>query len=72
MHNRWRRSSNLKDADRQSQGTADRRVSAARSGQVVFTYFHFAAERLTRAVMKAESSPAYETIKDANGRCSHR
>ena len=40
-----------------------------RSGQVVFTYFHFAAdERLTRAVMNSGiTAIAYETIKDARG-----
>ncbi len=40
-----------------------------RPGQVVFTYFHFAAdENLTRAVMKSGiSAVAYETIKDAKG-----
>jgi alanine dehydrogenase len=38
-------------------------------GQVVFTYFHFAAdERLTRAVMECGIvAIAYETIKDARG-----
>jgi len=40
-----------------------------RSGQTVFTYFHFAAdEALTRAVMKSGiTAIAYETIKDARG-----
>jgi alanine dehydrogenase len=40
-----------------------------RAGQVVFTYFHFAAdERLTRAVMSSGiTAVAYETIKDARG-----
>src|SRR5271166_889989 len=40
-----------------------------RPGQVVFTYFHFAAdERLTRAVMKSGIvAIAYETICDARG-----
>jgi alanine dehydrogenase len=40
-----------------------------RAGQVVFTYFHFAAdERLTQAVMASGiSAVAYETIKDAKG-----
>ncbi len=40
-----------------------------RSGQVVFTYFHFAAdENLTRTVMAAGiTAVAYETIKDARG-----
>src|SRR5436305_11438994 len=40
-----------------------------RAGQVVFTYFHFAAdEALTRAVMQSGiSAVAYETIKDAKG-----
>ena len=40
-----------------------------RPGQVVFTYFHFAAdERLTRAVMQSGvTAIAYETIKDAKG-----
>jgi alanine dehydrogenase len=40
-----------------------------RSGQTVFTYFHFAAdELLTRAVMASGvTAVAYETIKDARG-----
>jgi alanine dehydrogenase len=40
-----------------------------RAGQLVFTYFHFAADRnLTDAVMKSGiSAVAYETIKDRNG-----
>jgi alanine dehydrogenase len=40
-----------------------------RAGQIVFTYFHFAAdEQLTRAVMKSGiTAIAYETIKDARG-----
>src|SRR5713101_8492704 len=40
-----------------------------RSGQIVFTYFHFAAdEKLTRAVMQSGiTAIAYETIKDARG-----
>src|SRR2546423_3283929 len=40
-----------------------------RSGQIVFTYFHFAAdERLTRAVMQSGiTAIAYETMKDARG-----
>src|SRR5438445_7523070 len=40
-----------------------------RPGQVVFTYFHFAAdEKLTQAVMKSGiTAIAYETIKDARG-----
>ena len=40
-----------------------------RPGQVVFTYFHFAAdEELTRAVMRSGiTAIAYETIKDARG-----
>lgn len=40
-----------------------------RPGQVVFTYFHFAAdERLTRAVMQSGiTAIAYETIRDARG-----
>ena len=40
-----------------------------RDGQVVFTYFHFAAdERLTRAVMASGiTAVAYETIKDTRG-----
>jgi alanine dehydrogenase len=40
-----------------------------RSGQVVFTYFHFAAdERLTRAVMDSGiTAVAYETIRDSRG-----
>src|SRR5262245_56877223 len=40
-----------------------------RKGQVVFTYFHFAAdEKLTRAVMESGiTAIAYETIKDSKG-----
>ncbi|HEV3443466.1 MAG TPA: alanine dehydrogenase [Gemmataceae bacterium] len=40
-----------------------------RPGQILFTYFHFAAdEPLTRAVMKSGiTAIAYETIKDARG-----
>jgi alanine dehydrogenase len=40
-----------------------------RPGQVVFTYFHFAAdEALTRAVMSSGvTAVAYETIRDAKG-----
>ena len=40
-----------------------------RTGQIVFTYFHFAAdEELTQAVLKSGiTAIAYETIKDANG-----
>jgi alanine dehydrogenase len=40
-----------------------------RSGQIVFTYFHFAAdEPLTQVVMKSGiTAIAYETIKDARG-----
>jgi alanine dehydrogenase len=40
-----------------------------RPGQLVFTYFHFAAdEALTRAVMKSGiTAVAYETIRDARG-----
>src|SRR5438874_1533486 len=41
-----------------------------RPGQVVFTYFHFAAdENLTRAVMASGiTAVAYETIRDERGR----
>jgi alanine dehydrogenase len=40
-----------------------------RAGQIVFTYFHFAAdEQLTQAVLKSGiTAIAYETIKDAKG-----
>jgi alanine dehydrogenase len=40
-----------------------------RTGQIVFTYFHFAAdEKLTRAVMNSGiTAIAYETIRDARG-----
>src|SRR5437899_3396252 len=40
-----------------------------RAGQIVFTYFHFAAdEELTRAVMDSGiTAVAYETIKDGRG-----
>ncbi len=40
-----------------------------RPGQIIFTYFHFAAdEPLTRAVMQSGiTAIAYETIKDARG-----
>ena len=43
--------------------------SSMRSGQTVFTYFHFAAdEKLTRAVLASGiTAIAYETIKDARG-----
>jgi alanine dehydrogenase len=43
--------------------------SYLRNGQIVFTYFHFAAdEKLTRAVMQSGiTAIAYETIKDARG-----
>src|SRR2546422_4544601 len=41
-----------------------------RHGQIVFTYFHFAAdENLTKAVMSSGiTAIAYETIRDAKGR----
>lgn len=41
-----------------------------RSGQMVFTYFHFAADRaLTEAVMQSGiTAIAYETIRDSQGR----
>ncbi|MCC6418940.1 MAG: alanine dehydrogenase [Gemmataceae bacterium] len=41
-----------------------------RPGQIIFTYFHFAAdEALTRAVMASGiTAIAYETIRDAEGR----
>src|SRR5262245_5655102 len=40
-----------------------------RAGQIVFTYFHFAAdEKLTRAVMASGiTAVAYETIRDSKG-----
>lgn len=40
-----------------------------RAGQIVFTYFHFAAdEQLTQTVMRSEiTAIAYETITDARG-----
>ena len=40
-----------------------------REGQVLFTYFHFAAdEKLTRAVIDSKTTAiAYETIRDARG-----
>jgi alanine dehydrogenase len=40
-----------------------------RAGQIVFTYFHFAADReLTEAVRRARiTAIAYETIRDKNG-----
>src|SRR5262249_5483034 len=40
-----------------------------RNGQMVFTYFHFAAdEKLTQAVMKSGiTAIAYETIRDSKG-----
>ncbi|HYT88331.1 MAG TPA: alanine dehydrogenase [Gemmataceae bacterium] len=43
--------------------------SLLRPGQIIFTYFHFAAdEGLTQAVMKSGiTAVAYETIKDARG-----
>ena len=41
-----------------------------RSGQTLFTYFHFAAsEELTRAMLDSGATcVAYETLRDANGR----
>ncbi|HYO09535.1 MAG TPA: alanine dehydrogenase [Tepidisphaeraceae bacterium] len=44
-------------------------VALCRPGQVVFTYFHFAADKeLTQACMEAEIvAIAYETIKDRKG-----
>jgi alanine dehydrogenase len=41
-----------------------------RSGQTVFTYFHFAAdEKLTRAILESGiTAVAYETISDGHGR----
>jgi alanine dehydrogenase len=43
--------------------------SLIKSGQIIFTYFHFAAdENLTRALMASGATAiAYETIKDARG-----
>jgi alanine dehydrogenase len=43
--------------------------SLMRTGQIVFTYFHFAAdEKLTRAVMNSGiTAIAYETIRDGRG-----
>ena len=40
-----------------------------RSGQIVFTFFHLAAnEQLTRAIVKSGiTAIAYETIRDAHG-----
>lgn len=45
-------------------------ITMLREGQVVFTYFHFAADRnLTEAVLKSKCvAVAYETIVDAQGR----
>ena len=44
-------------------------AAACGRGQIVFTYFHFAAdENLTRAVMQSGiTAVAYETIRDAHG-----
>ncbi|MBC8105885.1 MAG: alanine dehydrogenase [Anaerolineae bacterium] len=44
-------------------------VSLCRPGQIIFTYFHFAADReLLQACMEAEiTAIAYETIKDKKG-----
>ena len=44
-------------------------MAADAAGQIVFTYFHFAAdEKLTRAVMQSGiTAIAYETIRDAKG-----
>jgi alanine dehydrogenase len=44
--------------------------SKLRSGQTVFTYFHFAAdEALTRAILESGiTAIAYETLRDAEGR----
>ncbi len=42
-----------------------------RPGQVLFTYFHFAADlALTRAVVDSGiTAIAYETLRDSRGRC---
>src|SRR5579875_426083 len=55
---------------RQGQGTAADRMPFMRPGQIVFTFFHFAAdESLTRAVMESGiTAIAYETIRDDKGR----
>ena len=44
-------------------------VGLCKPGQIVFTYFHFAADReLLQACMEAEiTAIAYETIKDKKG-----
>jgi alanine dehydrogenase len=45
-------------------------LAMLRPGQVVFTYFHFAADRaLTEACLRAKiTAVAYETLTDSNGR----
>ncbi len=45
-------------------------IERLHAGQVVFTYFHFAADRaLTEAVLRSQvTAVAYETILDARGR----
>jgi len=47
-----------------------REVTMLQSGQTVFTYFHFAADRtLTENIVRSEiTAVAYETITDAQGR----
>ncbi len=56
--------------DHQGEGAAGAEIALFRPGQIVFTYFHFAASpELTQACLEAEIvAIAYETIKDAPGR----
>ncbi len=55
--------------DRQSQGTAAFEWPMLRAGQLVFTYFHFAASReLTTAMIESGATCiAYETLEDKHG-----
>jgi alanine dehydrogenase len=47
-----------------------RECSLLRPGQIVFTYFHFAADReLTESVIRSDATAvAYETLRDEHGR----
>ena len=55
--------------DRQGQGAAAAGICHVPPGQIVFTYFHFAAdEELTQGCLDAEiTAIAYETISDKHG-----
>ncbi len=57
--------------DREGEGAAAGGDRCYRKGQIVFTYFHFAADReLTLGCVESGIvAVAYETIKDRRGRC---